>query len=102
MAHCLRPRRKAKIAASGGNPHNSRINITMHNDEMPSIVETAVEVFNRKQLQTDSIGETFRKVDQDPWKDSSADAAHFDKLEKNSMYKTNVNVYPTALDRDEV
>ena len=74
----------------------------MHNDEMPSIVETAVKVFKRKQLQTDSICETFCKVDQDPWKDSSADAADFDKLEKDSMYKTNVNVYPTALYLDEV
>lgn len=40
--------KKANIAASGGNFHNECIKITIHNDEMISIVETAVRAFNRK------------------------------------------------------
>ena len=60
-----------------------------------------MKAVNRKQIQTESISETFSKANQDPWKYSSAEfAAHLNKLEKDSMYKT--NVYPTALDLDEV
>ena len=68
----------------------------MTNHEIINIVETAANAFNWKQHETGSIHETFCKVDQDPWKVCSAEfTAHFNKLEKDSMYKT--NTYLTAL-----
>ena len=39
----------------------------MTNDEMIMNAEATVKAFDRKQLKTESIKETFCKVDQDLW-----------------------------------
>jgi hypothetical protein len=74
--------------------------IMMTNNEMIKFVD-AVKAFNRKQLETEPINEMLYKVDQDPWRDCRAEfTPHCNKLDKDSMYKT--NAYPTTLDVDEV
>ena len=52
------------------------------------IVEDAVKSYNAKQRATESIRATFRKVNQDPWRDLTLEfCRHLDSLEENSMYK---------------
>ena len=85
--------KKAKddIIAKGGNPNNQRVKIKITNEEMTTIVEDAVKKFHEKQRETESIRKMFRKDDQDPWRDSSAQfKEHLDSLAKESMYKDNV------------
>ena len=58
-------------------------------NDMIGMVESAVKSFNMKQLVTESVRRTFRKVDQDPWRDCRGEfIAHLDHLEEHSLYKT--------------
>jgi len=53
---------KQKIQARGGNANNERITIKGPLEAMINIVEDTVNFFNEKQRQTESIRDTFRKV----------------------------------------
>ena len=55
---------------------------------MITIVEDAVKGYTTKQRATESARETFRKVNQDPSRDSSTEfRKYLDSLEENSMCK---------------
>ena len=80
---------KSEILAKGGSPNNERIKVKMPINDMIGMVESAVKSFNMKQLVTESVRRTFRKVDQDPWRDCRGEfIAHLDHLEEHSLYKT--------------
>jgi hypothetical protein len=86
---------------SDRNPHNKFTKIMMTNAEVINIVETAVKAFNRKQLKTESIQETSTKrtntLGMTVVQNSQLPSTN---AKKDCMYEP--NLYPTALDPDEV
>ena len=81
----IRAERSKLIQA--GTP-DERIKLKIPRDVMINVVEEAFKEFNRRELERESIRKTFRKVSQDPWRDSSAEfKAHLDSLAEEAMYK---------------
>ena len=57
--------------------------------DMIGMVESEVKAINMKQLITDTVQNTFGKVDQNPLRDCREEfIAHLDHLEEHSLYKT--------------
>jgi hypothetical protein len=80
---------RERLIAEGKDPLNTRIKIKVPLEDTVKMVEAAFKEFNVKQREKETIKNTFRKVNMDPWRDSEKDfLAHLDSLAEDSMYKT--------------
>jgi hypothetical protein len=80
---------RARLVAAGKDPLNERIKIKISLEETVSMVEVAFKDYNAKQREKETIKNTFRKGNMDPWRESDKELkAHPDNLTEDSMYKT--------------
>jgi hypothetical protein len=91
---------KEKLKQEGKSEHDAWLTIKIGIAEMTNIVEAAVKEYNEKQRASESIRLTFRKVNQDPWKDCKSEfKAHLDSLQEDAMYRRIIdNQTATELD----